>query len=55
MGGDDGFGNVVAAVTSYRWRGLLVGAKDHNVLAPGWFRAPVKFSDLFDAVERRVQ
>jgi hypothetical protein len=43
MGGDDGLGNVVAAVASYRWRRLLVGAKDHNVLALGWFRTPVNF------------
>jgi hypothetical protein len=43
MGGDDGFGNVVEAVASYRWRNLLVGAKDHNVFALGWFRTPVNF------------
>jgi hypothetical protein len=55
MGGDDGFGNVVEAVASYRWRNLLVGAKDHNVCALGWFRTPVNFqacstpsNDVFD-------
>jgi hypothetical protein len=43
MGGDDRFGNVVEAVTSYRWRSFPVGAKDHNVFALGWFRTAANF------------
>jgi hypothetical protein len=43
MGGADQFGIEIQAVASYRWRSLLVGAKDHNVFALGCFRAAASF------------
>jgi hypothetical protein len=43
MGGADQFGIEIQAVASYRRRCLLVGAKEHNVLALGWFRTPASF------------
>jgi len=55
MGGADQFGIEIQAVASYRRRCLLVGAKEHNVLALGWFRAPADFCAVFDACERRVR
>jgi hypothetical protein len=45
----------IQAVASYRRRSLLIGAKDHNVLALGWFRASADFCAVFDACERRVR
>jgi hypothetical protein len=55
MGGADQFGIEIQAVASYRRRSLLLGAKDQNVLALGWFRTPADFCAVFDASERRVQ
>src|SRR5262249_33313936 len=43
MAGDHGFGVEVEAVASYRWRSLLVGARDHNALTLCWFRTPANF------------
>src|SRR5215813_3340082 len=43
MAGDHGFGIEVEAVASYRWRSLLVGARDHNALTLCWFRTPANF------------
>ena len=43
MGGADQFGIEIQAVASYQRRSLLIGAKEHNVLTLGWFRASAKF------------
>jgi branched-subunit amino acid ABC-type transport system permease component len=43
MGSANQFGIEIQAVVSYRRRALLVGAKTHNVLALGWFRAAANF------------
>jgi len=43
MGGADQFEIEIQAVASYQRRSLLIGAKEHNVLTLGWFRASAKF------------